>query len=506
VKKRDARSPAAPTIGARAAAGHGPGFRVADLLDARAPYLLPLVLLAISRIVAWLTLPIASEDAYITFRYAKNLASGYGLVYNPGEQVMGFTSPLWALWTALGFVLRQDPLIWTRATSLAGDAITLWIAVMLLRRHASNASAWTFGLFFATWPYFAVVAMSGMENSAMLTLIALAAALGERRHPATGPVLALLALARPEGAAVALLLAFRASWRDRIVAAALAIAAFGALTAFYGSAIPQSLLAKSQIYGTPGVWAGRHWWEWLFPMALGRWPVSGEGNMMMPLAVVFAPAFVVGAIRLWRARATALAWFAAGALAVWAGYAVLGVAYFYWYMVVPLAGIALVAAVGLPHVVRGKAIPIACLLFILGTWSIARVLYVGRTQNEFFSFGGVSTWLADQTRPGEKIMLEPIGIIGYRSPLVVIDEVGLVSPAVARRRLQGPGWYTDVARLERPEWLVIRSSVRGGAESFAGRGAPFRSPAERDTLFAHYERRYVADPGRVDLEVWRRFR
>src|SRR3954452_8190151 len=37
------------------------------------------------------------DDAYITFRYARNLAEGLGLVYNPGEWVLGTTTPLWAL-------------------------------------------------------------------------------------------------------------------------------------------------------------------------------------------------------------------------------------------------------------------------------------------------------------------------------------------------------------------------------------------------------------------------
>src|ERR1700682_2995626 len=34
------------------------------------------------------------DDAYITFRYAANVARGFGLVFNPGERVLGTTSPL----------------------------------------------------------------------------------------------------------------------------------------------------------------------------------------------------------------------------------------------------------------------------------------------------------------------------------------------------------------------------------------------------------------------------
>src|SRR5262245_32207537 len=48
------------------------------------------VLLAARR--AWLC-----DDAFITFRYARNWASGAGLVYNAGEFVEGYSHPLWLL-------------------------------------------------------------------------------------------------------------------------------------------------------------------------------------------------------------------------------------------------------------------------------------------------------------------------------------------------------------------------------------------------------------------------
>src|SRR5436305_1716283 len=34
------------------------------------------------------------EDYFITFRFSKNLVEGRGLVYNPGDRVHGFTSPI----------------------------------------------------------------------------------------------------------------------------------------------------------------------------------------------------------------------------------------------------------------------------------------------------------------------------------------------------------------------------------------------------------------------------
>jgi hypothetical protein len=42
------------------------------------------------------------DDAMISMRYARNLANGYGLVWNPGgERVEGFTNPLWVVYMAI---------------------------------------------------------------------------------------------------------------------------------------------------------------------------------------------------------------------------------------------------------------------------------------------------------------------------------------------------------------------------------------------------------------------
>ncbi len=50
------------------------------------------------------------DDAYIFMTYGKNFASGNGLVYSPGgERVEGFSSILWMLINALGFVLTNQP-------------------------------------------------------------------------------------------------------------------------------------------------------------------------------------------------------------------------------------------------------------------------------------------------------------------------------------------------------------------------------------------------------------
>ncbi len=66
------------------------------------------------------------DDAFISFRYVRNLLEGHGLVFNPGEHVEGYSNFLWVLELAgdMGIV-----------GSGAGDA-----AVHLLRRPGRRAT------------------------------------------------------------------------------------------------------------------------------------------------------------------------------------------------------------------------------------------------------------------------------------------------------------------------------------------------------------------------------
>src|SRR5579863_3651258 len=69
---------------------------------------LPAVLLVVNMVRAS---PFTIDDAYISFRYAKNLARGMGLVYNAGEHIEGYTNFFWTVLLACGVKLGLDPVV-----------------------------------------------------------------------------------------------------------------------------------------------------------------------------------------------------------------------------------------------------------------------------------------------------------------------------------------------------------------------------------------------------------
>ena len=74
-----------------------------------------------------------TDDAFISFRYVRNLLEGHGLVFNPGERVEGYSNFLWvlelaAIWRVLG-VAPEDAAPWLSVACTAGTvgAMLWWI-------------------------------------------------------------------------------------------------------------------------------------------------------------------------------------------------------------------------------------------------------------------------------------------------------------------------------------------------------------------------------------------
>ena len=82
--------------------------------------------------VAWFL----CDDAFISFRYTRNLLEGHGLVFNPGEYVEGYTNFLWilelaAIWGIFGLRPEHAAPWLSVAYTIATIAAMLWWVVRL---------------------------------------------------------------------------------------------------------------------------------------------------------------------------------------------------------------------------------------------------------------------------------------------------------------------------------------------------------------------------------------
>ena len=82
--------------------------------------------------VAWFL----CDDAFISFRYTRNLLEGHGLVFNPGEYVEGYTNFLWilelaAIWGIFGLPPEHAAPWLSVAYTVGTVAAMLWWVVRL---------------------------------------------------------------------------------------------------------------------------------------------------------------------------------------------------------------------------------------------------------------------------------------------------------------------------------------------------------------------------------------
>jgi hypothetical protein len=126
---------------------------------------------AASTILAWSNRFI-QDDAFISFRYARNLSEGLGLTWNPGERVEGYTNFLWTLLVVPSFSLGIDPVSYSQVVGLALYPLSLFLAARLtLRATASRSAALVCVALLGTNYTFSAFATGGLETQLHVMLL-----------------------------------------------------------------------------------------------------------------------------------------------------------------------------------------------------------------------------------------------------------------------------------------------------------------------------------------------
>lgn len=441
------------------------------------------------------------DDSWIHLQFARNLAHGLGLSYNPGELVTGSTAPLWTALLSLLFLLPGNVVLWTKllglALHLAGIDATFHLGreLGLSRGLAALAAALTLGTSWLAWS-----ALSGMEIPLfiLLSLWGMILHLRERAGPDRPPlalaVLAVAVLARPEGLLLLLLavldrfLSFdvsedRPRWRRPspgalLRGAALAACALAGTIFFYvwasGSVLPTTYAAK----GGGGV---RH----LLPDFRYLANVLGLFFRPQPVATLLAGAGAaalasrLGDVRGRRDRGLLPAlWLFGLPLA----YSLLtpgptkmlgnfGRYYFPLFPVLAVLGILGLepAALALARLVprpalavlrtAGAALILAPTLFVLVQ---GQRFYAQNIANVEESDVAIARWLAPRLPAGAVLAVNDIGAIKYFLPNRVVDLASIATPEIGREvgraTAAGVPWsealIASIARRE-PDYLVI---------------------------------------------------
>ncbi len=459
----------------------------------------------------------AWEDYYITFRSSKNLATGHGLVFNVGDRLHTFTSPLGVLLPAVSYLLTFN----------SSDAGALWVfrllscaalggaaALLMLIACRQNYGRWA-GFFLAAGLALDAktvdFSINGMETAFLVLFLAYALwghlNPGPRQWLHLGTAWAGLMWTRPDSFVYIGLVAAgfwlfnqtAQSGTSRTKLLGLFLKA-GLLTTalylpwllfahfYYGTAVPHTITAKSGI-GDPRTLAGLlktalqlpfHAWSDTTSLKgtflpayymMGGWPdLPGQvgGTVALICSLLWLPPF----LRV-ETRATSFAFFGAHVYLSYFPYFP-----FPWYL--PATALLAIFTLGslLAQVLGGAAhwqvadpgsdrpprlavfaLTVAALLLAGAAWNIWQAARELAAQQQFIEDGNrrkIGEWLRAKANPGDSVFLEPLGYIGYFSGLKTYDFPGMSSrEMVAARKQVGLDWADLIEHL-RPNWLVLR--------------------------------------------------
>ena len=436
------------------------------------------------------------DDSWIHLQFARNLAAGAGLSYNPGEMVTGSTAPLWTALLALLIPLPGNVVVWTKLLGavlyLAGIDATWRLSreLGLSQALSALAAALTLSTSWLVWS-----ALSGMEIPlfVLLSLWGMILHLRERADPSRPPlslaVLAVAILARPEGVLLLLLavldrlLAFaedtagslrlrRPALGPLAVGAALAACAVAGSFLFYGwaggSVLPTTYAAKGggevrsllpdfrYLSNVLGLFFRPQPWSTLLA---GAGAVALAGRLGTPRDRGLLPALWLFGLPL------------AYSLLTPGPTRMLGNFGRYYFPLFPV--LAVLAAVGLEPVTRLRLPP--ALRAILGTAGAAVLLaptiavlvqgqsfYAQNVANVQESDVAIARWLAGRVPPNAVLAVNDIGAIKYLLPNPIVDLASIATPEIGREvqraTAAGTPWSEAMmAALERrhPDYVVI---------------------------------------------------
>ncbi len=408
------------------------------------------------------------DDSFISFRYAVHLAEGHGLVFNPGERVEGYSNLLWVLilaaWHALGVELEGISKIMGVFCGIA----TLLLAMHIFRRHFGAAEPLVIflGLYLSTSIGMVYYAISGMETLFYAFQIILFAALIVKERPWLAAVTAAtLLMTRPEGllfiAPLALFLWMRRP--RRLTPLALPILCLGALTVwrmlYYQSPLPNTFYAKIKtqsgildylIWHTRTfisyTWASFPWNEVLLFFAILYVLYYFRKCDLMLAAVLVCPLFFI--------------WFS--------GFDWMSFGRFY---VPALPLMALFAFAALGRLLQGDAgvrtapwkmisgLTVLIVFNLVAFWFGAESVKTGANINPAMhsrAHRQIAHFLRRHADPGDVLVVNEVGVIGYLTETHIIDIIGLTDKTIPRFwKNQDLDAYADYVFSFRPRFIAL---------------------------------------------------
>ncbi len=427
-------------------------------------YLLQIVYIcAVTGILLFLLAHRSFDDPYITYRYAANIATGQGFVYNQGERVLSTTAPFYAVILAMGRMVGMDIPLFSHTLgclSLALGGLAFWY----LGEHWNTRLVGITGLLlYPTMPF--LLPTLGAEMVPQIGLLLWALVFYTREQYAYAAIgLALATLIRADASLMVVVLMGHFlivrrqpwPWRAILLYTGLLAPWFLFAWSYFGAPLPVTLAAK-QRQGMLTI--SQSFWDGLIGMGRSYWSMPFYQTHILLLL----PGLVYGVLRQ-RSWLLLIIW----NLLYVAAYSLLGVTRYFWYYaplavgIVVLIGLSVTLIYHLSKRVIGMQWAGVLAAVILTALLIPQLLSLATfsrgNDSRMAIYRTLGEWLHTHTPPAASVGTLEVGIIGYYAERHMVDFAGLIQPTVAQQ-LTPESTFDDTmlwaVQHFQPDYLVL---------------------------------------------------
>jgi hypothetical protein len=452
------------------------------------------------------------DDSFITFRYARNILAGDGFVYNPGEHVLGTTTPLYTgLMVLLGLFSGTESAPFPHialVTNAIFDAITCFILLKLGEKFGSLWIGISTSLIWAILPFSVTFAIGGLETSLYVMLLTVTTYNHlNKRHVLVAIFGALSFLARPDALILIgpiLLDRFLSILVDKIrsienvikfsIQEFLAFVTpvflwIGFAYLYFGNPVPNSITAKTAAYQLAPNSA--------FIRLLQHFATPFMGNLTfgtpwIQIGIILYPfLFLIGARKAWQITHRTWPWLVYPWLYL-VTYAIANPLIFRWYLTPPLPAYIFTILLGLDKflsdiltsikkkveifptiewIIKLSIVIIFPLTLSLRGWSIRPDHGLRRPSPKMawyqleLIYHQAANYLLDEfgkSSSSSTIAAGDVGVLGYFTSARILDTVGLNSPEAISYYPLSPELYVnayavspDLIHDKQPEYVVL---------------------------------------------------
>lgn len=461
-----------------------------------------LLLTIIFRTAFWFTTNTTLEDAFITFKYAENLAAGNGFVYNLNEHILGTTSPLWTLLLAASkYISGADIIIFSKILGIIFDSLTLIIIFLIFRKQINQHFAIIFAVLFSTSPDIIMISTSGMETPLLLFGMSLTISGLVNRNFLLPLGLALTLLTRIDSLIFAIsimigsfILDRRWTFRQLILIFILLLPWFFFCYFYFDNIIPQSLVAKSASYNYDISRSAS-------PFIGTFTPFKDENLIKKIFKLTIMSGILIGTIHIIKKYRI---FFSLGLFFIF--YCLIfsfsGTLIFRWYLVPAIFISLIILTFSIDWIIqqikpllddRLIKIVILLIILILGGTNIYIALHRTDKYRQLQALEDelrkeIGLWVKENIQSGSSILLEPLGYIGYYggTSIKYFDEIGIVTPLISELRKVETDWYFKSIIMLQPEYILQYKSAYDENKNSESSEPLFKTESNRRWFLDNY--------------------